>query len=186
MRTQSSSPYVTETPLGLPRNVARGRRIIRASFCKNSGRTQPRELHPGKRDFAPRDFGQYGKHIGPRDRRSVTGGRTSSRQPAEPSGFFKPAFVLPVRGDWLVVEVVPPNRSLQVKLPANRENNRESCQKNASNRLVLWPQVQENQWVNAKLPYAYEQGVYFTEQGGGFSSACPKNKPGEGGLTFYF
>ena len=146
----------------------RGRGTIRASFCKNSGRTQLCELHPGKRDFAPRDFGQYGRHIGPRDRRSVTGDPDLVPPTCGPSGFFKPAFVLPVRGDWLVVEVVPPNRSLQVKLPANRENNRGFCKKNASNRLVLWPQVQENQWVNAKLPYAYEQGVYFTEQGGVF------------------
>jgi hypothetical protein len=30
------------------------------------------------------------------------GDTTSSRQPAELSGFFEPAFVLPVRGDWLV------------------------------------------------------------------------------------
>jgi hypothetical protein len=28
--------------------------------------------------------------------------------------------------------------------------------------------VQENQWLNAKIPDAYEKGVYFTEQGGVF------------------
>ena len=36
---------------------------------------------------------------------------TSLRQPAELSGLFKPRVVMPVRGDWLVVDAVLVNRS---------------------------------------------------------------------------
>jgi hypothetical protein len=62
----------------------------------------PGELHPGKRNFAARDFGQNQGLIEPGDPQIVIGDSTAPRQPAELSGFFKPAVVLPVRGDWLV------------------------------------------------------------------------------------
>jgi hypothetical protein len=93
--------------------------------AKLSSHPNPRELHPGKRNFAPGDFGQNRRLIEPGDRPIALGDSTLPRQPAELSGFFKPRGVLPVRGDWLVVDAVRVNRSLQVKLPANRENNRE-------------------------------------------------------------
>jgi hypothetical protein len=74
-----------------------------ASFSqKLPSHPYPLVLHPGKRNFAPRDFGRDSGLIGPGDRRIAMGDTTSSRQPAELSGFFEPAFVLPVRGDWLV------------------------------------------------------------------------------------
>jgi hypothetical protein len=76
------------------------------------------------RTFAPRDFGQNGRPIGSRDRRVAWGDSTSSRQPAELSAFFEPALVVPVRGDWLVVETVRGIRSLTPEFPANRENYR--------------------------------------------------------------
>jgi hypothetical protein len=63
---------------------------------------QPREPHPGERNFAPRNFGQKSRLFAPGDRQISSGDWTSSRQPAEFSGFFKPAVVLPARGDWLV------------------------------------------------------------------------------------
>ena len=50
----------------------------------------------------PRDFGQKERLFEPGDRRIARGDLTSSRQPAELSGFFKPAVIMPVRGDWLV------------------------------------------------------------------------------------
>jgi hypothetical protein len=101
-----------------------------ASFSqKLPSHPYPLVLHPGKRNFAPRDFGRDSGLIGPGDRRIAMGDTTSSRQPAELSGFFEPAFVLPVRGDWLVVATVRKNRSACPKLPANREIYREFCKK---------------------------------------------------------
>jgi hypothetical protein len=73
---------------------------------------QSREPHLGKRNFAPRDFGQKARHLKPGDRQIASGDSTSSGQPTELSGFFEPANVLPVRGDWLVVVAVSANRSV--------------------------------------------------------------------------
>jgi hypothetical protein len=77
----------------------------------------PGELHPGKRNFAPRDFGQKGRFFDPGDRQIAQGDSTSSRHPAELSGLFKPAVVLPVRGDWLVAHAVCMNRSARAQIP---------------------------------------------------------------------
>jgi hypothetical protein len=73
----------------------------------------PRKSHPGKRNFVPRDFSQNGRLIEPGDRPIAMGDWASVRQPTELSGLFKPAVVMPVRGDWLVVDAVAPNRSAE-------------------------------------------------------------------------
>ena len=46
--------------------------------------------------------GRNRQPIEPRDRQIALGCATSSRQPADLPGFFKPTVVMPVRGDWLV------------------------------------------------------------------------------------
>jgi hypothetical protein len=73
-------------------------------------------LSPGKRNCAPRDFGQKGRHFEPGDRQIAVGDSTTSRQLAELTGLFKPAVVLPVRGDWLVAVAVRRNQSPRVKM----------------------------------------------------------------------
>jgi hypothetical protein len=109
---------------------------------------QPREPPPGKRNFAPRDFGQKRRLLAPGDRQISSRDWTSSRQPAELSGFFKPVVVLPVRGDWLVVDAVVENRSPLTNLAACREFCREF--------VPIWAKSQPEQITNSLIKQAFE------------------------------
>src|SRR5476651_1361953 len=95
-------------PVGTSPRPWRQRELIFRKFIVSPN---AHALHRGKRNFAPRDFGQKGRPLEPGDRQITLGDSTSHRQPAELSGFFQPAVVLPIRGDWLVADTVPMNQS---------------------------------------------------------------------------
>jgi hypothetical protein len=50
------------------------------------------------------------------------------------------------------------------KFPANREINREFCEIRSS-RVNSTSSQRENSIASSRIPYAMEQGIFFTEQG---------------------
>ena len=145
--------------------IAVGIRPTQASFSQKFCPIPTRaNCIPGNGILRPETLAQRGWLIGPGDRHFALGDSTSSRQPAELSGFFKPKVVMPVRGDWLVVDAVGENQAATSQLPANRENNREFF----DFRLFRRKLARKTHAIlegYEQIPYELEQGIESKEQG---------------------